>query len=404
MAEIYSNPAGPTPQAASLQSLGGAMSSITGNPALASYTGMAQGYQPYMSNVKQNLTQTSGLPGLATNYADQSKLLDLFAHDQTLAQKYGQGQNITPSAQPPTLSKESLASGFQGELGSIDPSTLVGLMAGSTKGKGNMLDLIKNAIDFQADRVTKQTQADADAYKSVMDAYATLADQYTKEQQIQAQYGLGGSGTDLSDISSLDKASQAKKLRDAYDSSTSDVEKKRISALAKQYNIKLAPDTLTQAELGYVDTSATLLSTINDALNSLENVPDSELGIAIGSIPQFLVGKQATSGLLKGDYGNLGRKLLILQGMGDRKIMGGRLIRDLVTRFGGAFPGLNHSKDEIRKFLTDMKTQAINTINAEAKNRGYYGGSQELLDTFGYGQIGTDTSSNTRPPLSSFEQ
>ena len=89
--------------------------------------------------------------------------------------------------------------------------------------------------------------------------------------------------------------------------------------------------------------------------------------------------------------------MLILQGMGDKKIMGGRLIRDLVTRFGWAFPGLNYSKTDITKFLTDIKTAATSTVNAEAVNRGYYGGSQEMLDALGYGQTNvtpTDTTTS----------
>ncbi len=188
--QTYTSPFGTTPQATNLSSLLTSLGNIKGmTPQAAPAAEQATQMQANKSQWQQNLTagqqQQAGLPGQTQNYADESKMLAMFAHDQNLSQQYTrpdmQGAAPTQQAsdvptfgrvgtpQTPVLTAQSLNQPFSGLT---TPGAVNSAISNQGTSYGNALDLISKAIQFNsgqvASNVSKGTSDYADATQALM--------------------------------------------------------------------------------------------------------------------------------------------------------------------------------------------------------------------------------------------
>lgn len=203
MATPYTSSYGAGVKGTGQQQFVNALNSITGNsnmnPEQSKLLAMATQQAPYLQNTQQQLTQEAGIPGLVDKYGDEAKLMDMFAHDQTLNQKYGQGQagqvlgtgTVAPTSMPALTS----ASNSLSYSGLTDPSAITKAMGMDVSGHSNVMDLITKAVNYQAGAVQDQVRANATAYKAVMDALSTIATLENQKQietmKVSASLGFG---------------------------------------------------------------------------------------------------------------------------------------------------------------------------------------------------------------------
>lgn len=149
----------------------------------------------FLQQQQQQLGQQAGLPQMAGNYADEAKMMQLFAHDQNLSKQFtrpdmqvmgAQTQNQgAPTAgnvgapQAPVLTQQNLDQGFQGFA--TPGAQNAGIALGGNQITGN-LDLINKALQYQAGQVQSQVGSSGQAYQAAIDGLLRLA-QLQKEQK-----------------------------------------------------------------------------------------------------------------------------------------------------------------------------------------------------------------------------
>lgn len=389
--------------------------------------GTTAGRQQYVTN--------SNLPAMQTNYDDLAK--KLFDYDSGVLNPSMQGTNPgTPTdapafgrveASPLGMTPESAA--LSSDKGLYNPNPKFAYAAQNMQA-GSLVDLLntlnKGIGDTFGQRVGtfKSDKAAAqDALDSIMKIMQQKSDVASKQAELQSNkdleqmrlkemrdekaLDLGYATIDptTGQISYLDDSQRAgvnpggstgdagvdserKALQDRYNAlpATSPLRSKIANSWKQAHNTPLFPGALDNNGLDQLNTSATMLRLLDNVQSELDTVSkngtkDSLLG-GLDPVGQALVqmGGPLADHLVTGPGGNLLRDLLLIQGMGDRKLMGGRLIKDLVQRFGGAFPSGNQDLATIQDRINKLRTDAVSDLKVYASSQGYTDPQQFLTD------------------------
>jgi hypothetical protein len=189
MSNLITPQGGYTPQAQSTQSMANTLASITGSPAAGAFVSASQAGPNYSAN-----------PNIATLSDEEEKLRTMFANDQALAAKYSNpnlygGGAVAPTGNPAGAYSSPLQATLDSIInpqGAITPGGLTGMVGGEVAGQGSMLDKVMGAMDFNKTR-------SLDAYKAMMGALSTLAQEEGANKRSAMQYGATSDDSDVVD-------------------------------------------------------------------------------------------------------------------------------------------------------------------------------------------------------------
>lgn len=395
MATLYTPAGGSTPQGQASQGLVDALQQITGgalSPAQTSYAQTALAYPQQAAGVQQAATQQQGMPGLIGQYGDQAKILDMFAHDQTLAQKYGAsptqigamtipGQGGVPATSTPGLSASSNVAPF---TGLTDPGAITKAMGMDVSAHSNILDLVSKAVDFGSSQIQKSTAANADAYKSVMDVMSMLiqADEKAKDRALEREK-LAGTKVSVSLPEGGNKAQIRKAYQEAWYNAPDTTTQDKIAASFKNaYKSSLFPDEPSSTQMTDINNTNRMISDLKKVRrNIVSGELDSYMGGVGGNWANLLTDPKLASALPDKVH-ETAQILRSFQAVGERSAVGGRITGYLMDRLAPAFPNLAQGKvkilDSVDRYIENGETNMDNT----ARSLGYSG-----IDEFPYYQI-----------------
>ncbi len=413
-------------------------------------------------DAKYSPATDSTIAGMRSNQA--SKIQQLFDHDSKLATTYfpvgtAGGPTTGEVAQPaggqaiidPTI---GMTAANNQQISTAKEATDIGTQIANRKdelatSRQSAIDLITKALDIK-----KQEQSDLQAELDVISKKANNALAVLQEtggvispeianilgtpelagkkilspaEKLAAQFGATDAGRAMTDKTNLQAdAAGGMVLKDIikkykggpltdqeivglYDSSGKwGAHKETMSQLKQMGLSNLKPGDFyapTNTENNQIIDNVGAIDTIDQAINALQKIQGTDFESGFGPVGGNVSKALFTAnlgGLLQPDVKDAISKMNLIQGVGDRKIVGGRLIGSLVKLFGPSFVGPQYSVADNIKKLQDMRKQTIQGMDIYAKNKGL----TSFTDIPGLEGISSldQGKTDTRPPLTNFDK
>jgi hypothetical protein len=371
------------------------------------------------SDARQGYVSNSNIPAMQTNYDDLAR--KLFEYDSGTLSPQFQGTNpgmpsdaasfgrVDASPLAMTMQAAGLPASQGLFAGSSNPKYAYASQIGAGNNITSLLDTLNSSIGQEFSQRAGTYKNTVDKQSSLLKAISDILDMNRQTSLTKAQINaenarsaasirnqkdmkaleLGEATFDAKgNVIYLDSTSPVtsgksgkgisadrKAAQDKYNAlpPQSPLRGKIANAWKSAYGYPLFQGNLTADQATSLKQTASAMHAIDDAVYLLQSgkVNESDLGSLMGNLHQGLLQNQKTRGLLKGDLGQLGSDLLLIQAVGDKNLMGGRLIDSLVRRFGGAFPSLAMDKSDILGHLTYLQQEAANNASIGAKSLGY---------------------------------